>query len=47
MDDLDLAIFGKGLQRQRWICLFIPKNPWDFMFGVKLPPVLRPLFGCH
>ena len=29
IDDLDLAMFGKGLQRQRWICLFIPKNPWD------------------
>ena len=24
-----------------------PKAPWDVIFGVKLPPVLRPFLGCH
>ena len=24
-----------------------PKAPWDVIFGVKLPPVLRPFSGCH
>ena len=48
---LRFAIFWEGfttwvVQKQRWICLFIPKNPSYVMFGVKLPPVLRPQ-NCH